>query len=241
MKVALFIILINISNALSQEALKHYKPTSIFMPDLSKKTANEIARQTELLSKEHLTVSEKKEIDILLNEYGEEVESVWDIIGNGCSWYCGGGNYNIISSSKLKSQNKNNIHSAKSANDLSYKTAWLAGRHDNGIGEFIEYHFKNESPRVTSIIISNGYQKSELEWQDNNRVKSLILYVNEIEYGILNLEDSKTDQKFQIGTFGQNPDGTDLILRFEILDIYKGDKYSNTAITEIYFDGIDVH
>jgi hypothetical protein len=25
------------------------------------------------------------------------------------------------------------------------------------------------------------------------------------------------------------------------LEVYKGDKYDDTAITEIYFDGIDVH
>jgi hypothetical protein len=30
-------------------------------------------------------------------------------------------------------------------------------------------------------------------------------------------------------------------MRFEIMDVYKGDKYDDTAITEIYFDGIDVH
>jgi len=32
-----------------------------------------------------------------------------------------------------------------------------------------------------------------------------------------------------------------LILKFEILEVYKGSKYNDTAITEIYFDGIDVH
>ena len=39
-------------------------------------------------------------------------------------------------------------------------------------------------------------------------------------------------------------------MKFEIVDVYKGDKYDDTAITEIYddtaiteiyFDGIDVH
>lgn len=30
-------------------------------------------------------------------------------------------------------------------------------------------------------------------------------------------------------------------MKFKILDVYKGDKYDGTAITEIYFDGIDVH
>jgi len=224
----------------SQEEIKTFEPDSTFTPDLSKKTENEIKRQTELLLKEDLSDSEKIELKALVLKYGEVVESVWDVVDGGCSWYCGGGNYKVISSSELDSTKTNN-YSAKSANDLNYKTAWVEGKSDDGIGEFIEYHFENKSPRITSIKISNGYQKSESVWKNNNRVKSLKLYTNGNEFGILKLSDTKTDQEFKLGTFGHNADGSDLVLRFEILEVYKGDKYSDTAITEIYFDGIDVH
>jgi intein/homing endonuclease len=40
---------------------------------------------------------------------------------------------------------------------------------------------------------------------------------------------------------GRRPDGKDLVLKFEITDVYPGDKYDDTAITELFFDGIDVH
>jgi hypothetical protein len=30
-------------------------------------------------------------------------------------------------------------------------------------------------------------------------------------------------------------------LKFEILDVYPGEKYEDTAISELYFDGVDVH
>lgn len=30
-------------------------------------------------------------------------------------------------------------------------------------------------------------------------------------------------------------------LKFEIAEVYKGTKYDDVVITEIYFDGIDVH
>ena len=106
---------------------------------------------------------------------------------------------------------------------------------------FLEFYFKNNSPRITEIIISNGYMKSETAWKNNNRLKKLRLKVNGKSFGILNLEDSKTDQIFELGTFGRNKNGKDLILKFEILEVYKGDKYNDTAITEIYFSGIDVH
>lgn len=236
--ISTFVILGFISHG--QDVIKIYEPSSYYTPDLSVKSKNEIERQTELLSKVDLTPTEKVELDTLIQKYGEVVESIWNIIDGGCSWYCGGGNYKVSASSELTSKNHNN-YQAKSANDLSYLTAWVEGKEGSGIGEYIEYSFKNNSPRITSIIISNGYMKSENTWKNNNRVKSLKLYVNGKVFGILNLTDSMTDQTFKLGTFGKNADGSDLVLRFEILTVYKGDKYDDTAITEIYFDGIDVH
>ena len=220
----------------AQSQIKNFYPKKVVKPDLSAKREKEINRQNELLQKKIPTASEQKELNILLEKYGEVVENAWDIIDGGCSWYCGGGNYKIKASSSLGDSYK-----AEFANDLSYKTAWVEGKKDEGIGEYLEYYFKNDSPRITEIIISNGYMKSEETWKNNNRVKKLKLYVNSVPFGILNLKDSRTDQYFSVGTLGHNKNGTDLILKFEILEVYKGSKYNDTAITEIYFDGIDVH
>jgi hypothetical protein len=234
-----FLLLVGL-NGFGQNELKTFTPTDEFSPDLSKESESELKRQGVLLSKETLSEKERIEMDSLLMKYGEVVESVWDIIEGGCSWYCGGGNYKVVASSELDSNNQNN-YAAKNANDLDYKTAWVEGVSGAGIGEYIEYSFKNNSPRITSIIISNGYMKSDEAWKNNNRVKSLKLYINGKVFGTLNLTDSKTDQAFKLGTFGHNEDGSDLVLRFEILEVYKGSKYDDTVITEIYFDGIDVH
>ena len=220
----------------AQSQIKNFYPKKVVKPDLSAKREKEINRQNELLQKKIPTASEQKELNILLEKYGEVVENAWDIIDGGCSWYCGGGNYKIKASSSLGDSYK-----AEFANDLSYKTAWVEGKKDEGIGEYLEYYFKNDSPRITEIIISNGYMKSEETWKNNNRVKKLKLYVNAVPFGVLNLKDSRTDQYFEVGTLGHNKNGTDLILKFEILEVYKGNKYNDTAITEIYFDGIDVH
>ena len=220
----------------AQSQINFFYPKKVVKPDLSAKREKEINRQNELLQKKAPTASEQKELNILLEKYGEVVENAWDIIDGGCSWYCGGGNYKIKASSSLGDSYK-----AEFANDLSYKTAWVEGKKDEGIGEYLEYYFKNDSPRITEIIISNGYMKSEETWKNNNRVKKLKLYVNGVPFGILNLKDSRTDQYFAVGTLGHNKNGTDLILKFEILEVYKGSKYNDTAITEIYFDGIDVH
>ena len=234
MKHLLFLALLCGGTAQSQ--IKNFYPKKVVKPDLSAKREKEINRQNELLQKKTHTASEQKELNSLLKKYGEVVENAWDIIDGGCSWYCGGGNYKIKASSSLGDSYK-----AEFANDLSYKTAWVEGKKDEGIGEYLEYYFKNDSPRITEIIISNGYMKSEETWKNNNRVKKLKLYVNGVPFGILNLKDSRTDQYFEMGTLGHNKNGTDLILKFEILEVYKGSKYNDTAITEIYFDGIDVH
>ena len=231
---------LHLSYAYGQMTPKNFFPKEIRQVDLSSKKEAAINRQSELLQKDKLTKIEQVELDSLLEKYGEVVESIWNVIEGGCSWYCEGGNYSVKASSALQPE-KGIVYKAENANDLSYKTAWVEGKDDEGIGEYLEYYFKNSSPRVTKIIISNGYMKSETAWKNNNRVKKLTLFVNGKIYGVLNLEDSRSDQVFDIGTFGRNKNGSDLILKFEILEIYKGDKFNDTAITEIYFDGLDVH
>lgn len=226
--------------AVGQTSLKTFTPKEKFALDVSEKSQREIERRDLLLRKKTLTKQEQKELTALLEKHDETIESVWDIIGMECSWYCGEGNYAIKASSSL-SKAEGSSYVAKNANDLSYQTAWVEGKDDEGVGEYLEYFFKNRSPRITQIIISNGYVKSEVAWRNNNRVKKLKLYVNGKPYGILQVADSRDDQVFEVGTLGRNKDGTDLVLRFEIMEIYKGDKYNDTAITEIYFDGIDVH
>jgi hypothetical protein len=247
MKNTLLLILVSISfsvNSFGQRQLKIVEPVRCLSPKLGEKSQKDIERQIKLYNKKDLTKQEQIEYDFLVQKYGdkggEDMKNAWTLINNACSWYCGGGSYKVFASSELKSQGKNN-YTAKSANDFSYKTAWVEAKEDTGIGEYIEYSFKNLSPRITSIIISNGYMKSDLAWKNNNRVKSLKLYVNGKAHSILKLSDTKTDQEFKVGTLGHNPNGEDLVLRFEILEVYRGDKYNDTAITEIYFDGIDVH
>jgi hypothetical protein len=190
------------------------------------------------------TAEEKKLYELC----STDIEGYWDIIGVGCSWYCGGGQDTNSASSSLKpfegiDYSANNIH------DLNYNTAWIEGVSGYGIGEFITYHFPPENPRITEIIIVNGFVKSEKSWKDNSRVKKLKMYIDDKPFAILNLADSRQEQHFKFEPLGYSDrqDWEELqkkpwwTIKFEILDVYKGDKYDDTAITEIYFDGIDVH
>ncbi len=226
--------------SLAQTTVKNYYPVEMRKVDLSAETEKEINRQNELLSQKKLNEEERRELDVLLTRYGEVVESVWDVINGGCSWYCGGGNYKVTASSYLPQQNTVSYNS-ESANDLNYKTAWVEGKNGSGIGEFLKYFFRNGSQRFSRIIVSNGYMKSQEAWQNNNRVKKLRFSVNGKEWGIFNLEDSRTDQVFEVGEIGHSQNGSDLVLQFEILEVYRGKKFNDTAITEIYFDGDHHH
>lgn len=174
-----------------------------------------------------------------------------------------------IASSALKPQKGNNYNN-KNIYDLRYDTAWIEGVKGYGIGEYVEFNFPPKHPRITTIKIANGYIKDKSTWKNNSRVKQLKVCLNNQDFVILNLKDVYAEQVFEIPTIGYeiryrglNDDGTSWYsytdrngktiksytkkidsgdtIRFEIMRIYKGDKYDDTAITEIYFDGLDVY
>ncbi|MFD1293856.1 hypothetical protein ACFQ5N_08420 [Lutibacter holmesii] len=161
----------------------------------------------------------------------------------GCSWYCGGSVTEIIVSSELKEQN--GIHySPKNAHDFDKNTAWIEGKPDYGIGEFIEYRFDfknyNGGLGINKILLTNGYKKDKTNWKNNSRVKQLKMYINDKPYSIINLLDSFEIQTIEIDKI-MFPSNKMTKLRFEILDIYKEDKFKDTAISLLMFEGIGVH
>jgi hypothetical protein len=225
---------------MGQTGIKTLEPTLGIIPDFSPSAQTGFAKAAAIMKKldsgthyAELTVKEKELVD-KYEGYGD----IWDILPDGCSWYCGGGPYKVTASSFLKSSGDID-YKPENAHDLSFKTAWVPKGY--GIGEYLEYYFKNDSPRITDIKIYNGYVKNDKAWKENSRVKKIKLYVNNAPYAILNLKDTTAEQSFSVGPLGQQTDGKDLILKFEIVDIYKGTKFADVVLTEIFFDGLDVH
>lgn len=176
-----------------------------------------------------------------LLERGDELIDINTIGPIGCSWYCGGGPRKIKASSEL-SPLKGFSYSANNAHDFNASTAWIEGKDDYGIGEYIDYYFLANSPPITSIKLINGYIKDSTVWKNNSRVKTLKLYLNGKAYAILSVEDTHITQVFDLNdTLQSITKGKDLVLRFEIMEAYSGSEYKDVAITEIYFDGIGVH
>lgn len=217
---------------------------AIFNSDESIYKCNEVWKKMKASNRslDQATVSERK----VLANCNEVLEGPWDIVG-GCNWYCGENIDTVIATSSLAQQGSHN-YDVHNIFDLNYKTAWVEGVPGHGIGEKITYHFPADHPRITEIIIVNGYVVSEDAWFNNSRVKTLKVYFNDKPFATLNLKDTKNDQVYRfdpIGNKNKEKSGENKAenwtLTFEIVDIYEGDIYNDTVISEIYFDGIDVH
>lgn len=172
----------------------------------------------------------------------------FDILDAGCSWYCGGGPKKVTASSFLKAQGSIG-YEPQNAHDLNYGNAWVEGVKGYGVGEYLLYHFDGSAPRINKIIVVNGYVKSKKAWESNSRVKKIKMYIDDKPYAVLNLNDVRGEQHFSVELIGNGDRGDrkalnskpDWAIKFEIADVYKGSKFDDTVISEIYFDGIDVH
>lgn len=222
------------------------KPTLGEVPDLSEEAQKKFKEDEQVFNRliekqndgEELAENEAE----FVSQYNETFEDIWDTMGAGCSWYCGGTPNKVEASSTLNNSASGISYNAANAHDFSLKTAWVEGVKGYGIGESLTYYFDNENPRITRILIYNGYVKSEQVWKSNSRVKKLKVYENDELIALLELADTRALQTFEMpNPLGRRTDGAELILQFEIADVYKGNTYDDTAITELYFDGLDVH
>ena len=164
------------------------------------------------------------------------IQDYWDAVGDACSWYCGGGPDSVYASSSLEGN-----YAPKNAHDLNFKNAWVEGVEGHGIGEYLEYRFEARSPRITNIIIVPGYVKSQEAWNANSRVKEMDLLVNGKLFATFQFEDVRGEHEFEFEPIGRFSETEPWTMRFVIKAVYPGEKYEDTVISEIYFDGIDVH
>lgn len=127
--------------------------------------------------------------------------------------------------------------------DFDLLAPWIEGKEGDGIGEYVELSFDlrnsgvgGNALAINSIRIINGYRKNEKVWKANGRVKKLKMYIDNKPFAYILLADT---YKMQVFSF---PDhwikyGERTPIKFEILEVYAGEKYSDTAIGEIKFDG----
>jgi phenylpropionate dioxygenase-like ring-hydroxylating dioxygenase large terminal subunit len=159
----------------------------------------------------------------------------------GPSWYLSVDSVACTATSFLSGQGNNAYHPAF-AHDLLLTTAWVEGKPDYGIGEKLTFSFRssNQDGFASGFYILNGYAKSPQNWQANSRVKKMRLYVNDQLLAIVELLDLRAFQKVDFGKVKVSDKKT---TRFtlEIMEVYPGTKYKDTAITDVEFFGNSVN
>ncbi|WP_136513917.1 NADase-type glycan-binding domain-containing protein [Geomonas edaphica] len=184
--------------------------------------------------------------DAVIGKDGKEISKGKKEFLPGCSWYCGGYVKKISASAEMPPEGKT-TYKANNAHDFDKDTAWIPRKNDFGVGESLTYQFNFDKEKnykgtlgVTTILMANGYKKSRAVWEANSRVKKMRMYVNGMPYRDIKLLDSYEVQTVDIGEIMFPPRKT-TILKFEILEVYPGKKYRETAISELVFEGVGVH
>lgn len=151
--------------------------------------------------------------------------------GPGFFWNpCDQGVNPLKASSTLANQGKYN-YKITNINDFDPMTAWVEGKTDYGIGEYFEI----KAPTIN--IIYNGYQASPKSWMQNSRVKKFKVYKNNVALCYLVLTDEMGRQSFELPGHNDYNSAKEPIFRFEIVDVYKGTKWQDVAISEINYAG----
>lgn len=210
-------------------------------PDLRPESLDAFAKkkaQYDFLSQSNIPFSELSDSDQEI-AHSSELEMIAGPFGTdraGCSWYCAGSTDTLTASSFLPESRVSNYFPSN-AHDKDLQTAWVEGKEGYGIGEEIHIAFELGGRLAwTHIIVYNGYCKSEKAWNENSRVKRALLLIDGEPLVEINLQDTYKGQRFQLGSFSGKS-----VLTLRILEVYPGDKYTDTAISEINFDGTGDH
>jgi hypothetical protein len=171
--------------------------------------------------------------------FPETHDGPWDPVGAGCSYYCAVERVSLTASSALPPQGANR-YDAASAHDSDLRTAWVEGEKDGGLGKSLTLTVTGSKP--TQLTIYNGYQKSPKHYRNNGRVKQLRLLLNGEPKALLNLSDSRAAQEFEIGNlylpeYKYGEDAATVTIELEIVAVYPGAKWQDTAISEIVLQG----
>lgn len=176
----------------------------------------------------------------------------------GCSSWCGAMYFEQEAEAASELASNSDRYSAENVLEQSRMAAWAEGVEGYGIGESITYRqtyagllnnkWEAMGPeyrepvidgfiRYTEICIVNGYAKDMKTWEENGRIKTLLMYVEDKPYARLELEDTILPQYFALPEDDIKVlNGGTLEARFEIAEVYPGSVYEDTCLTGLIME-----
>lgn len=124
--------------------------------------------------------------------------------------------------------------------DGNMKTCWLSAT--DGKNEDIEITIDLEEVEgITQAVVSDiyffsGNRKDYQTWKDYNRIKKVTMMVNDLPYGEIKFEDTYKQQSIDLDKFKIDRSRRCRI-RIRIVDVYKGNKYNQLAVSDIQLLG----
>ena len=165
-----------------------------------------------------------------------EPKEYLEFIQYSCSMHCYM-DWQTSAVSTLSAQGSNSYR-PENLFDANLSTAWVEGQKDDGVGsEFILAFTESVSPKgipLTGFELTNGYAKNSGTWAANSRIKQLAVYHNDKWVYTFNLLDTPTPQQID---FDGVPLSAGDELRFRILSVYPGNRYKDTALSELLIYG----
>ena len=145
--------------------------------------------------------------------------------------------------------------------DGDLATAWIEGAEGPGTGEYFSFRaplFADYlAPEIIAengidmigypvmmLVLYNGFQGNRDQYRAYGRVRTLMLWLNDERVCFVELEDTPEPQMIELQDLwqidpsyqGLSVDDGDTV-RFEILDVYPGNLYDDTAVSEILILG----
>jgi hypothetical protein len=156
----------------------------------------------------------------------------------GCSLGCALG-WTTTVSSFLPRQGSNSYDVVR-IEDGRAGTAWVEGVEGDGAGERVTFTLDPEGlPRGESVPlwgfeVVNGYARDERTWRNNGRVREMVLHVDGRPVRRIVLHDTMRPQHI---TFDGVPVRAGSAITLEIRYVYRGERFADTAISELVPQG----
>lgn len=176
----------------------------------------------------------------------------------GCSSWCGCFDFSLEVEASSELFSEGGRYAPANVLIQDRYSAWAEGAEGSGIGENLTYRqsctygidnkweaitYENREPeldgfmRYSEICIVNGYARNQKTWEENGRVKRLLMYVEDRPYAFLELEDTILPQYFALPEEDIKVlNGGMLEVRFEILEVYPGSLYEDTCLTGLVME-----